>query len=471
MSQRRLHYFHTESTSLTDFPGEIITEILSYLDFPDQERAFASSSVFYRARLSTVHSGIRRQTEWLKLRENTLQIPRRELWSHNAFLRIICQTFFSVQPTERQLGDLVTFFVQELIFAWMFPSSEPTYEEVLMNNSWYDYGIFHRRYPLLQKLALILRWNMAGPFIAAMLETWFEIQWLKIRDEEEVQEFRNVNYDQPPSRTDLLPHQGKILEGIEGLAFSPIVLFAPQDPAAIDFNWKVNDEQWAHPVFDRLKLYLSIPELWNLELRHMEGKSFENPYRYYRRIASRPFLALILYRVSETPAFALRVLMYLRYIELMTPDFDIPRDTRYWFEEGFVGATLYWSYYSFHWSGGYFELVHWAVVALIHYHMYLFGVGVLSDLLLNIVYFLRPKSLMVRTRVARIVMDELLEFGYDYCSDEARDAVVSLADDGQGNFGGGTVPINWDLERELAVVTPPAERATRSGTSASTSRL
>jgi len=68
-------------------------------------------------------------------------------------------------------------------------------------------------------------------------------------------------------------------------------------------------------------------------------------------------------------------------------------------------------------------------------------------------------------------MDELLEFGYDYCSDEARDAVVSLADDGQGNFGGGTAPINWDLERELAVVTPPAERAARSGNSASTSRL
>jgi hypothetical protein len=52
----------------------------------------------------------------------------------------------------------------------------------------------------------------------------------------------------------------------------------------------------------------------------------------------------------------------------------------------------------------------------------------------NLVYFVHDKQLPIRTIIARVVMSELLTFGYDYLTPEAKHAVVGLITDEQGRI-------------------------------------
>src|SRR5205814_8693950 len=68
-------------------------------------------------------------------------------------------------------------------------------------------------------------------------------------------------------------------------------------------------------------------------------------------------------------------------------------------------------------------------VGLIRGYIELFGPHCISDLMNNIVYFVQDKVLPVRTIIARVVMSELLGFGYDYLTLQAKDAIVRLITD------------------------------------------
>ena len=193
-----------------------------------------------------------------------------------------------------------------------------------------------------------------------------------------------------------------------------------------------------------------------MEIRHMEIKTFLNPWRVYRRINSRPFLQLVLFRSAEFGGFSLRLLSYIRSIELSTPYPDLIRGARYWYEEGFCGSALYWNFHLFTFPGQYISLFKKPFVDIIRGYIHLFGVYTLSDLILNIVYFVHRRSLPVRVIVARTVMSELLIYGYEYLSAEARDAVIRLMEDDRGRLHG-QVPLDYTQE----VAAPRVER--RSG--------
>src|SRR5215471_10178901 len=122
------------SVSIESLSLEIITEIISFLDYPDQENAYYTCPTFYHARPFVLFPTIERQSRWLRSCENNLEIPRKELISHNAFLRILNQTFTVTRPSQHVLDSLVSFFAQELISAWMVPVNYHG-AEIRCNNS------------------------------------------------------------------------------------------------------------------------------------------------------------------------------------------------------------------------------------------------------------------------------------------------------------------------------------------------
>jgi len=107
-------------------------------------------------------------------------------------------------------------------------------------------------------------------------DTGDEVPASEIKDETQVQKFMNPDFDS--SNIKLQPHQTQILYRLKFLALHPIIYFSPQDPAAEDLCSPLNDKAWVHLAFNQLKLWLSVPELWNLEIRHIELKTFLRPY-------------------------------------------------------------------------------------------------------------------------------------------------------------------------------------------------
>ena len=442
-----------QSASIESLSLEIITEIISFLDYPDQENAYNTCRTFYHARPFVLFPAIESQSNWLRRRENSTEIPRKELISHNAFLRILNRTFTVTRPSQHVLDSLVSFFAQELISAWMVPMNVYG-AEIRCNNSVTDAQLYHRRYPHLLRLAMLLRWNGVGLRIALIIHKWLDMKWAEIENDDEVQEFINPDFESPSSNIELRPHQKIVLRGIEFLALYPVIYYGPQDAAAEDIRSRLNDDAWTHPGFDRLKLWLSIPELWNMEIRHLEIKTFINPWRVFRRINSRPFLHLLLFRSSEFGAFSLRLFSYIRSIEFSTPYPDLIRGSRYWYEEGFVGAALYWNFHLFSFPGQYISLFKKPFVDIIRGYLYLFGPATLSDLVRNIVFFVHEKTLPVRIIVARTVMSELLIYGYEFLSDEAKEAIVGLMRDETGRL----VTRQPRLDHRQEVAAPQGER-------------
>ena len=433
--------------SLNTISLEIILEITSHLDFVDLEVVFQVCRTWYRARSFVLRLTIKNQIEWLQGCEGREVIPRRELQSHDSFLRIINQTYTLEPPTEVMVDLLIDFYAAEMIVAWLAPMNEHG-AETWINNSQEDWRLYHQRYPLLQRLGMILRWNYAGQKIAGIIEKWLEMKWERIKDEDKVRAWLNPNYEILPRIDDLEPHQTAILRGLEFLGVYPIIYYGPQDTAAEDPTSRLNAEAWTHRGFDRLKLWLSIPELWNTEIRHEELHTLYNPYRVFRRIVIRPLLHVILYRAAEYVGFSYQIFAYLRSIETSTPTPELIRGSRYWYEEVYTLSVLYWNFHLFSFPGQYICLFKKPFIYLIRMYMRLFGTQTLSDFILNLVYFIHRRTLPVRTVVSRTIMRELLIYGYQFLSDEAKDAVVGLIRDGQvrGAIGlpqpavGGEVP-------------------------------
>jgi hypothetical protein len=415
------------------FP-EIISEIVQYLDYNDQRNVFSTCRAFYRARPYLVFMAIENESQLLKSQQGANEIPRDEIISHNAFLRLINGLYTTTQPTEKALESLVALYAQEIISAWMVPVNEHG-AEIRFNDSLEDTNLYHQRYPLLQRLGMILRWNGAGRPIAEIVKQWLISRWEEIKDEEEVVLFTDPDYNAPPVNIDLQPHQEKILRGLEFLSNFPIIYYAPQCAAGEAVSSRLNDESWRHPGFDRLKLWLSIPELWNMDVRHLEIRQVIGPpYQVYQQIVKRSLLHVILFRCSEFVGFALRVMSFLRTIEISTPSAELIRGTRYWYEEGFCGAALYWDFHLHNFPGQYISLFKKPLVDIIRGYLYLYGPWTISDLILNMVHHVRQRR---RTRaqqilVARTVMSELLRYGYDFLSREAEDALVGLMEDERG---------------------------------------
>ena len=166
----------------------------------------------------------------------------------------------------------------------------------------------------------------------------------------------------------------------------------------------------------------------------MELKEFYNPHRQFRRIQHRPFIHLILFRCAEFLGFGLRVMSYCCSVEASTPYFDVALGSRFWFEEGFTGSVIYWNFHHFSFPGQYIELFKRPFVDVIRGYIRLFGPLSLSGLVLNMVYFVHRRTLPVRMIVARTMMSELLIYGYEYLTDEAKDAIVDLMRDQHGRL-------------------------------------
>jgi len=412
---------------------EIIAEIISYLDYGDQANVCYACRKFFHFRPYVIFSAIDIQTAWLKETEGQLTIPRNKLLSHNAFLRVLIRTFTFTQPSPHALNVLVTYFAQEMISAWMVPANDFGAER-RHNGSLEDERIYHRRYPLLRRLATILRYNSMGARIAALVEQWLDSKWREIENEETVQIFMDPDFTKPASQVDLEPHQQRILCGMESLALYPIIYYGPQTVASLDIRSRLNDETWTHPGFDRLKLWLSIPEIWNTEIHHMELKIFPHPYRIFPRIQHRPFIHLVLFRCAEFLGFGLRIISYCCSVEASTPYFNVVQGSRFWYEEGFAGSVIYWNFHHFSFAGQYVELFKRPFVDLIRGYIHLFGPLTLSDLVLNMVYFVHRRTMPIRMIVARTMMSELLIYGYEYLTDAAKDAIVDLMRDEQGRL-------------------------------------
>jgi hypothetical protein len=416
---------------------EIIAEIVSYLDYTDQENVFVSSRAFFHARGFTLFRSIQSETQWLTRQQNLRRIPRQELLSHNALLRLLNRAYAVTRPSPETTSALAELYANELIVAWMVPVNVHGVE-IRVNDSLEDTRLYHERYPLLERLGIVIRWTGAGKQVGEIIEKWLDSNWEEIKDDDEVQEFQDPDYDLPPSDTELQPQQTKVLRGLEFLALFPIIYYAPQDAAADHPASNVNADAWRHPGFHRLKLWLSIPELWNTEIRHLEIREFLRPqYRVYRQIATRPLLQVVLFRSAEVGGFAQQLLKYLRNVELSSPYIDHIRGTRYWYEEGFCASALYWNFYLLSFPGQYMSLFQKPLVDIIRGYINLYGPETLSDLIHNMVFFVSGKSLPLRNVIARTVMSELLIYGYDYLSTRAKDAVVGLMKDRQGRFVAG----------------------------------
>ena len=323
---------------------------------------------------------------------------------------------------------------EEMISAWMVPANDFG-AELRHNDSLSDERIYHRRYPLLRRLATILRYNSASARIAAQVEKWLDLKWREIENDDIVQLFIDPDFNKPASTVDLEPHQQSVLCGMRSLALYPIMYYGPQTAASLDIRSRLNDETWTHPGFDRLKLWLSIPEIWNTEIQHMELKIFPSPYRAFRQIQHRPFIHIVLFRCAEFPGFGLRVMSYCCSVEQSTPYFDVALGSRFWYEEGFAGSVIYWSFHHFSFAGQYVELFKRPFVDLIRGYIRLFGPLTLSDLVLNMVHFVRIRTLPIRTIAAKTMMSELLTSGYEYLTDGTTDAIVDLMRDEHGEFG------------------------------------
>lgn len=413
---------------------EIIAEIVSYLDYTDQENVSVSSRAFFHARTFTLFRSIQNETEWLRRQQNSRRIPRQELLSHNAFLGLVNRAYAVTRPSPETASALAKLYANELIVAWMVPVNVHG-AELRLNDSLEDTKLYHKRYPLLDRLGIVIRWVGAGKQVRNIIEKWLDTKWEEVKDEDEVQEYQDPDYDLPPSNTGLQPHQTQILRGLEFLALFPIIYYAPQDAAAEHPASHINADAWRHPGFHRLKLWLSIPELWNMEIRHLEIRELLQPqYRVYRQIATRPLLQIVLFRSAEFGGFAQQLLKYLRNVELSSPYIDHIRGTRYWYEEGFCASALYWNFYLLSFPGQYISLFQKPLVDIIRGYINLYGPETLSDLILNMVFFVSGKSLSLRNVIARTVMSELLIYGYDYLSTRAKDAVVGLMKDRQGRL-------------------------------------
>src|SRR5208282_897849 len=133
-----------QSPSIQRLSLEIIAEIISLLDFPDQENAYHTCRTFYYARPFVLFSAIESQSSWLSHSNHSTEIPRDELISHNAFLRILNRSFTVLRPGPHELDRLVSFFAQELISAWMVPMNVHG-AELRINNSVHDTRIYHQR--------------------------------------------------------------------------------------------------------------------------------------------------------------------------------------------------------------------------------------------------------------------------------------------------------------------------------------
>jgi hypothetical protein len=426
---------------------EIIAEIFTYLDYVDQENAHYSCRTFYHARSFALFPAIHKQIEWLKRRENLSEIPRQELLSHNAFLRILTRTFSVTRPSPYELDALVTFFSQELISAWLVPMNQFG-AEIRINDSLHDTRIYHQRYPLLRRLAMILRWNNVGFRIAKVIEEWLDLKWATIHDDDEIQALLNLDYTIAPPNVDLLPHQIEVLHGFEFLALHPIQYYSTQSASLEEIGCRQHDAAWAHPAFDRLKLWLSIPELWNIEVRHLEIKYMYNPWRPFRRIAQRPSIHLVLYKCAQYRPFALRLLNYVRSVELSTPYPDLIQGSVFWYEEGFCGSVLWWAFHNMKFVGQDISLFKRPFVDLIRCYICVFGPITISDLILNIVFMVQRKTLPIRMIVARTVMIELLYYGYEFLTDAAKEAVVNLMRDENGRLVTRQVRIDYAMEEE-----------------------
>ena len=426
---------------------EVVSAILSYLEYQDLEKAFYSCRAFYLARPYVMTLAIQRERLWLINREGLNEIPREELIAHNSFLWILHRTFAVQQPDQLQLEFMSSYFAQEMISAYLAPTN--AWAESRCNNSLEDQRLYHQRYPLLRGLATILRRNAAGAMVARIVNEWLATRWREIKDEEEVRELMDPQH---PVNIRLRTHQIRLLCGIQSLALFPIAHFVPNDEAAEDLRSWLNDEAWADPVFDRLKLWLSITEIWNLSLYHVEQKKLEP--RSIFRIRNRPFVQIVLHSSAESVAFSVRLFKYLRYIELTTSFADEILGSRYWYEEAFCAATIYWAFYKDRYAGSnpYYLKKHF--IDLIHGHLLLFGGMTLSDLIRNIVFFMRDQDwsclgggrldLQRRVFVGRMIYKELLVYGYDFLSEEARDALARLQKDETGQlltWGHRTSPI------------------------------
>jgi len=414
--------------SLNNLSLEIISEITSYLDFIDLERAFEVCRAWYLARPFILRLRIQEQIRWLQRCEREQIIPRKKLKSHNAFLRIVTRTYGCHRPTEEALLDLVELYVQEMITAWLVPMNEHGAEK-LINNSQRDMRLYHRRYPLLLRLGMILRWNWAGQTVANAIERWLEMEWEDIKDEATVRAWLNPNYEIQPRIDDLDEHQTEVLRGLEFLGVYPVVYYGPQDAAAEDPMSRLNAEAWIHRGFNRLKLWLSIPELWNIPIRHEEIHTLYNPYRIFRRIARRPLLHVILFRAAEYVGFSFQIMCYLRSVELSTPLPEMIRGTRYWYEEEYTLSVLHWNFHLYSFPGQYVQLFKKPFISLIRGYYRLFGTATLSDFILNLTYFISGRTLPVRQLVSRTVMMELVIYGYQFLTPQAIDSVVGLIRD------------------------------------------
>jgi len=125
---------------------------------------------------------------------------------------------------------------------------------------------------------------------------------------------------------------------------------------------------------------------------------------------------------------------YVCNVEASTPYFDIVLGSRYWFEEGFIGSVLYWNSHFCSFPGQDVSLFKKPFVDLIRGYIFLFGPSSLSDLILNMVYFVHRRTLPVKIIAARTMMSDLLTFGYQYLTDEAKDAIVDLRRDEHGRL-------------------------------------
>jgi hypothetical protein len=430
-------------------PLEILAEILSYLDYTDQESAYYASTSFYHCRPVVLYSTIELRTEWLEQYENTKEIPRDELLSHNAFVRSLTRTLTISRPVEHVLDALVSYFAQELIHAWMYPVNERGLE-LRFNDSIEDTRIYHQRYPLLARLAFILRWNGVGHKVAKAVEEWLEAQWDEISDDENIQELIEPDLLGDPSWLQLTTDQTKLLQGIEFLALFPIIYYSPQTLAAERFHSPLNNKQWGHPGYNRLKLWLSIPELWSLDIRHVEWGDLPRPPWKYPQIATRKFLHLVLFRVSEFGAFGYRILQHLHLIELSTPYPDLIYGSRYWYEEGFCFSELYWSFDVLKARGNYMEsALERPLANLIDGYLYLYGIATLSDLILNIVFYVRDKTLPVRAFISNAMTNELARY-LQFLSEEAKESIIGLRRDANGVIVSGYVPVDHTVEPGLA---------------------
>jgi hypothetical protein len=442
-----------QTTPLHALPPEIIAEIVSYLDFQDQEQLHYTCGAFFRMRSLGLSPLVvlDRQKAWLRTTENQQDIPVDELISHHAFIRIMNNIFAFEPPRIQILDAIVEFFVQELISSWMLPRTD-YHAESRINGSMDDTRTYHRRYPQLFRLAMILRHNGVGPKIATAMREWLDSIWREIENDEEIQKIHPIDLSALPWRGSFTARQQIVLYGIHSIALFPLIHLSPQSPASESINSPINDVAWADIGYDRLKLWMSIPELWNLEIRHIGLTELLRPFRIFRIVNSLPFLQLVLDKAAEFGGFPFRILQHARLIEMTTPrHFLTFPDSRYWYEEGFVRARIWWNFKAFEFPGQYVHLLKKPFVDLIHGYIALFGVGGLSDLIFNMVHVVRIRSLPTRVLVARTMMSELLVYGYEFLTPEAINAIVELARDHEtGRLFTNVIPVDYSAEPAVA---------------------